>query len=120
MAVAPWGLDLNLGPGGQSDRGTYMEVQSPVVLCHEQNEGAALAEAPRRWGEEGRRREAGRGGRAGGEAECGATPDTAVPGLPLRLSPAVLSTCCSSLPPRGAPATRPAAGLVCSAATSIR
>lgn len=47
--------------------------------------------------------EAGQGARAGGEAECGATPDMAEPGLPLRWPPAALSTCCSSALPLGAP-----------------
>lgn len=114
------GLDLNLRPGGQSDWGTYMEVRSPVVLWRELKEGAALAGAPLRLGEEVRRREAGRGVKAGGEAECGATPDMVEPGLRLRWSPAALLTYCSSAPPLDDPGMRPAGELACSAATSIR
>lgn len=120
MAVDPEGLHLNLQPGGLSDLGTYMEGRSPVVLWREPKEGAALAGAPRKLGEGERRRRAGRGVRADGEAECGATLDTAEPGLPLRWCPAVPATCCSSPPPPGAPGTKPAAELACSAATLIR
>lgn len=119
-AVDPEGLDSNLRPGGQSDQGTYMKVQSPVVLWHELKQGAALAGALLRSGEGVRRREVGWEAMAGGEAECGATPDTAGPGLPLHSSPAALSTYWLSAPPLGAPWMRPAAELACSAVTSIR
>ncbi len=97
-----------------------MEVRSLVVLWRELKEGAGLAGAPQRSGEEGRRREAGRGVKAGGEAECGAIPDMVEPGLRLHWSQAALSTYCSSAPPLGAPGMRPVDDLVCSAVTSIR
>lgn len=118
--VDPESLDSNLQPGRQSDQGTYMEVQSPVVLWHELKQGAAHAGALLRSGEGVRRREAGREAMAGGEAECGATPDMAGPGLRLHSSPAALSIYCLSAPPLGAPLMRPAAVLACSAVTSIR
>ena len=80
MAVAQESLCSDLRPGEPSDQGTYMEGRSPAVLWRELQKGAALAGAPRRLAAEGRRRGAGQGARAGGEAGCGATRDMAGPG----------------------------------------
>lgn len=119
MVVDPRGLDLNLRPGWRPDQETYMKL-SPVVLWRELKEVGAPAEAPQISGEEEKRRAAGQGVKAGGVAECGATPDTAGPGLPFHWCQVAPLIYCSRELLRGAPGMRPVAESASSAATLIR
>lgn len=97
-----------------------MKVLSPVALWRELKEVAALAGAPQILGEEETRREADRGVRAGGGADCEATPDTAEPGLPFHWCQVVPLIYYSQVFLLSAPGMRPAAESVYLAAALSR